>query len=103
MTSVSVAEAKVCPVASSSARSSAWFSMMPLWISARRPVQSTWGWAFSSVGLPWVAQRVCPMAAAWPRGASAVLSPRVATEVVPPAARARHTSPSATRATPAES
>ena len=63
ITSVSVAEAMVCPAASSSARSSAWFSMIPLWMRASRPVQSMWGWAFSSVGLPWVAQRVWPMAA----------------------------------------
>ena len=63
ITSVSVAEVSVCPAASSSARSSAWFSMMPLWMMARRPVQSVCGWAFSAVGLPWVAQRVWPMAA----------------------------------------
>ena len=67
-TSVSVAEVMVCPAASSSARSSAWFSMIPLWIRARRPVQSVCGWAFSAVGLPWVAQRVWPMAAACPVG-----------------------------------
>ena len=91
ITSVSVAEVRVCPLASSSARSSAWFSMIPLWTRARRPVQSMCGWAFSAVGLPWVAQRVCPMAAAWPVGASAVSSASLATESVPPAARARHT------------
>ena len=34
---------------------------MPLWTTTRRPVQSRWGWAFSSVGRPWVAQRVWPM------------------------------------------
>ena len=55
MTSVSVTEANVCPDETSSARSSAWFSMIPLWMRASRPVQSRWGWAFSSVGLPWVA------------------------------------------------
>ena len=111
-TSVSVAETSVCPAASSSARSSAWFSMIPLWIRARRPVQSMWGWAFSAVGPPWVAQRVWPMAAACPVGASAVSSPSLATESVPPAARARQTvaadaspspAPSTTMATPAES
>ena len=63
--------------------------MMPLWMMASRPVQSVCGWAFSAVGLPWVAQRVCPMAAAWPVGASRVSSASVATELVPPAARAR--------------
>ena len=83
--------------------------MMPLWIRASRPVQSTWGWAFSTVGPPWVAQRVCPMAAACPAGASAVSSASLATELVPPAARARQTEaagpsgPSTTMATPAES
>ena len=64
ITSVSVAEVKVWPPASSPARSTAWFSMIPLWMRATRPVQSVWGWAFSSVGLPCVAQRVCPIAAA---------------------------------------
>ena len=44
-----------------------------------------------AVGPPWVAQRVCPMAAAWPVGASAVSSASLATESVPPAARARQT------------
>src|SRR5574337_1742541 len=34
--------------------------MMPLWTTTRSPVQSLWGWAFSSVGRPWVAQRVWP-------------------------------------------
>jgi hypothetical protein len=67
-TSVSVAEVTCGPSASSSARSSAWFSMIPLWMRASRPVQSRWGWAFSAVGCPWVAQRVWPMAAACPPG-----------------------------------
>ncbi len=79
------------PPATTSARSSAWFSMIPLWIRASRPVQSVWGWAFSSVGWPWVAQRVCPMAAAWPFGAPAVRSVNVASDVLPVAARARQT------------
>ena len=82
--------------------------MIPLWMRASRPVQSRWGWAFSTVGPPWVAQRVCPMAAACPVGASFVNSPSLATEFVPPAARARQTAfapsdPSTTMATPAES
>src|SRR5574337_2088109 len=34
--------------------------MMPLWTTTRSPVQSLWGWAFSSVGRPWVAHRVWP-------------------------------------------
>ena len=92
-----------CPSATRRAESSAWFSMIPLWMMAMRPVQSTWGWAFSAVGLPWVAQRVWPIAAAWPSGAAAVSSASAATEVVPPAARARQSAPSATMARPAES
>ena len=107
---MSVAETMVCPAASSSALSSAWFSMMPLWIRASRPVQSMWGWAFSTVGPPWVAQRVCPMAAACPVGAFSVSWASLATESVPPAARARQMvsepaapAPSTTMATPAES
>ena len=103
ITSVSVADVRVCPAASSSARSSAWFSMIPLWMMAMRPVQSVCGCAFSGVGLPWVAQRVCPMAAAWPVGASRVISSSLDTEFVPPAARARQMEPSATMAIPAES
>ena len=58
-TSVSVADAMAWPFASSRACSSAWFSMMPLCTTPRRPVQyGYWGCAFSGVGLPWVAQRV---------------------------------------------
>ena len=37
------------------------FSMMPLWITATRSRVSRCGWAFFSVGLPCVAQRVWPM------------------------------------------
>src|SRR3989304_5016667 len=33
---------------------------MPLWTTTREPLQSVCGWAFSSEGRPWVAQRVCP-------------------------------------------
>ena len=47
--------------ASSSARSSAKFSMMPLCTSATRPVRPRCGCALTSLGAPWVAQRVCPM------------------------------------------
>ncbi len=36
--------------------------MIPLWITATPPPQSTCGWAFRSVGAPCVAQRVWPMA-----------------------------------------
>ncbi len=51
-TSVSVAERMVWPPATSSARRAAWFSMIPLWMTARRPVQSRWGWALSDGGVP---------------------------------------------------
>ena len=87
--------------------------MIPLWINARRPVQSTCGWALVSVGWPWVAQRVCPMAAACDpdegastvRSASSAIGEGVATPGtgLARAFRARHTDPSATIATPAES
>ena len=33
--------------------------MMPLWTTAIFP--ETWGWAFRSLGAPWVAQRVWAM------------------------------------------
>ena len=59
--SVSVSLANSTPVASSSARSLAKFSMMPLWITATRPSADRCGWALRSVGPPWVAQRVWPM------------------------------------------
>ena len=52
MTSVSVADVMTWPSASSWVRSSAWFSIIPLWIRASRPEQSRWGWAFSGVGCP---------------------------------------------------
>ena len=105
---MSVAETSVWPAASSSVRSSAWFSMIPLWMRARRPVQSMWGWAFSAVGPPWVAQRVCPMAAACPVGASAVQLGQLGHRVRPagrpgPPDGAGTVGPSTTMATPAES
>src|SRR5439155_8522 len=34
---------------------------MPLWTTTRAPRRSAWGWAFSSEGRPWVAQRVWPI------------------------------------------
>ncbi len=60
-TSVSVSLASSIPARSSSARSGAKFSMMPLWMTATRPRVSRCGWALRSVGPPWVAHRVCPM------------------------------------------
>jgi hypothetical protein len=59
MTSVSVSVANLAPLASSSRRSSAKFSMMPLCTTASRSVAC--GCALFSVGRPWVAQRVWPM------------------------------------------
>ena len=103
ITSVSVADVRVCPASSSSARSSAWFSMIPLWMMAMRPVQSVCGWAFSGWG-----SRGWPSGCARSRrrGRSAprrVISSSLDTEFVPPAARARQMEPSATMAIPAES
>ena len=59
--SVSVSESSSSPAASTSARSSAKFSMMPLCTSATRPWLPRWGWALTSLGAPCVAHRVCPM------------------------------------------
>ena len=61
-TSVSVSETRAWSSASSRARSSAKFSMIPLCTSATRPAlfSPTCGWALTSFGAPWVAQRVCP-------------------------------------------
>ena len=61
MTSVSVWLVNACPRPSSSSRSSAKFSMMPLCTTATRPSQEVWGCAFASLGRPCVAQRVWPM------------------------------------------
>ena len=57
--SVSVSEENTSPRACRAALSSRWFSMMPLCTTATPPYRC--GWAFSSVGRPWVAQRVWPM------------------------------------------
>ena len=35
--------------------------MTPLWTTATAPLPPRCGWAFTSVGAPWVAQRVWPM------------------------------------------
>jgi len=59
--SVSVSLTNSTPAASSSARSVAKFSIMPLWMMASRPLRERCGWALRSVGLPWVAHRVWPM------------------------------------------
>ena len=57
MTSVSVSELNSYPSRSSSARSSSWFSMMPLWTIAM-PSREMCGCALRSLGTPCVAQRV---------------------------------------------
>ena len=58
---MSVSLTNSTPACSSSVRSSAKFSMIPLWMTATRPAASRCGWALRSVGRPWVAQRVWPM------------------------------------------
>ena len=80
--------------------------MIPLWMTASRPVQSRWGWALSDGGVPVGG----PAGMADPGGVDrraggrpAVCAARSATERVPSAARTRQISPSATSATPAES
>ncbi len=60
-TSVSVSERKTTPSAVSRVRSSEALSMIPLWTTATLFSASMWGWAFSSLGAPWVAQRVWAM------------------------------------------
>src|SRR5690242_10144254 len=60
-TSVSVSERSSCPRASSSSRSDAKFSMIPLWMMATRESSSRCGCALRSFGAPCVAQRVWPM------------------------------------------
>ena len=111
-TSVSVSETKACPAATSSARSGAWFSMIPLWIRAIRPEQSRWGWALLSSGRPWVAHRVWPIPAKVRGGAfptaptsSASLPARFSTQrpVWPVPDPSRSDWRSVWRATPAES
>ena len=74
--------------------------MMPLCTTTMRPVQSWWGWAFSSVGRPWVAQRVWPRPHSPESGSAAMLAARFCSL---PAERRRTTTPSLTTATPAES
>ncbi len=73
---------------------------MPLWTTTMRPAPSWCGWAFSSVGRPCVAQRVCPTPHSPESGSRARLSARLPSL---PAARRRWSSPPATTAMPAES
>ena len=101
-TSVSVSERNSTPSASSSFFSAWKFSMIPLWISASRSDSPPrWGCALPSVGPPWVAQRVWPMAvregaSGWASSAERRFSslPARFSEVMPS---------SVTSATPAES
>ena len=58
-TSLSVSDSNTAPSAISLARSSSAFSMMPLCTIAIGP--QTCGCAFTSLGSPCVAHRVCPM------------------------------------------
>ncbi len=103
MTSVSVSVTNECPSSRSSWASSRQFSMMPLWTTARSPLQSRMGWALASVGWPCVAHRVWPMPADTALGPSSTTLRRSSSERVPVAARARHRVPPDCRATPAES
>ena len=65
-----------------------------------RPLQSLCGWAFSSLGLPCVAQRVCPR----PTQASDPFSPAAAKSASRlPTARTVSMPPSSMSAIPAES
>ena len=99
--SVSVSLVSSWPRSWSSARSWAKFSMMPLWMTATEPVQSTCGWALRSLGAPWVAHRVCPMpVVAGPSGFSASAASRLASL---PARFSVTSLPSLISATPAES
>src|SRR5918994_7313070 len=75
--------------------------MIPLWITATRPEQSRWGWAFRSVGCPWVAHLVCPIPLA---PLSTVSDPSARSSASSfPAFRTTWTSPPSSTATPAES
>ena len=88
-------------VASSSARSSAKFSMIPLCTSATRRASPVCGWAFTSFGAPWVAHRVWPMPVVLAgSGGSAIAFSRFASL---PARLSVASAPSATSAIPAES
>ena len=96
--SVSVSDVIFAPAAVSSARSARWFSMMPLWMTETEPTRC--GWAFSSDGRPWVAQRVCPMPIEPGAGSLTSLSSRFDSL---PRHRTTRVAPSFQTATPAES
>ena len=100
-TSVSVSLANSTPAASSSWRSAAKFSMIPLWTTAILPAASRCGWALRSVGLPWVAHRVWPIPVVEGSIGSAASSDRRFSSL--PAFLRMAMAPPATTATPAES
>ena len=99
-TSVSVWVTKRWPEAARRALSGRWFSMIPLCTTTSRPWQSWWGWAFSSLGRPWVAQRVWPTPNAPRKGSARRLSSRFLSF---PTDRRRWRRLSSTTAMPAES
>ena len=98
---MSVSDTITWSSASIRARSAAKFSMMPLCTSAIRPEPPVCGCALTSLGAPWVAQRVCPMPVVEAgSGRSAIAFSRLASL---PARLLVTTAPSATTAIPAES
>ncbi len=101
-TSVSVSETKTKPSAVSLARRSEALSMMPLWTTATFSSASRCGWALTSFGAPWVAQRVwampvVPAKRLGRRASSSRTRPLALADFRPPAL------PLACRAMPAES
>ena len=74
--------------------------MIPLCTTAMFPLQSTWGWAFTVVGSPCVAQRVCAMPSD-PLGRDP--SRRASRTAILPAAFCTESPPPFRIATPAES
>ena len=88
----------------------AWFSTIPLRTMWTRSELSLWGWAFSSVTRPWVAQRVWATPVVAGGAATATPPPRAscsssAARRLPrlPTARTLSTRPSSITETPAES
>ncbi len=88
-------------MASTSARSAAKFSMIPLWMTATVPSADTCGCALRSVGPPWVAHRVCPIPIV--AGGSVWSASSFSRFATLPAFFAVLSSPSASTAIPAES
>ena len=97
---MSVSEVNSAPSSTSRFFRSVQFSMMPFITTCTRPEVSSWGWQFSSVTRPWVAQRVCAMPLTAPLPAPLIRSCRFFSG---PTARTVCTSPSSTSEKPAES